>query len=661
LIMYTSKKGVYTNPLNIFGHGGGKIKRKLIFAVLIFLALTLALSANTVSAVSQNQTNATDKVQTTTQQVNTDTSNKTEDSTEKVTTTNSTGTTSTTSKSSTSSKNTSSSNNESQIAAGSAAGSTTTIKVLIYNGAYASANCVSGLKTILSNANSNNLVSGVKFTYTTTTKITSSILSGYDVLIMPGGSGGYYYLNSGSISASAIKSFVANGGGYIGICAGAYAAVASVDGKYNGWGIAPNVNAKVVSYVGNLAMQFTSAGTQLLGRSGTITVNHYNGAAMYTTSSTAKILATYADSKTGYKGYADIVSDYYGEGRSVLLGSHLELSPQYPDILAKLIAWAADVSTESSTTTMVSVSQVASAASSVKSFIESNQRLPNYVTISGEQVTMSEFLYLLTTGTIQVNSGSTTAITVKNVDSATNSTENVESGNILKSEYLKIAESIQNFINTNGRAPNYATTTLGKISYESLIYVFSRIVAFYDDNNRLPNYVSVKSWSSQTGGSTTSGSTTTDSSLQKYLVATSNAQSTSSTIKNLAASIISGKTTTYAKAQAIFNWVRDNVSYSFYYNTQKGALGTYSSRSGNCCDMAHLVVALARAAGIPARYQHGTCTFSSGTYGHVWAQLYVNGKWYYADAVSTRNTFGTINNWNLNTYTLHGTYAELPF
>jgi glutamine amidotransferase-like uncharacterized protein len=490
--MYTSKKGVYVNLLNILGHGGGKIKRKLIFAVLIFLALTLALSANTVSAVSQNQTNATDKVQTTTQQVNTDTSNKTEDSTEKVTTTNSTGTTSTTSKSSTSSKNTSSSNNESQIAAGSAAGSTTTIKVLIYNGAYASANCVSGLKTILSNANSNNLVSGVKFTYTTTTKIISSILSGYDVLIMPGGDGGYYYLNSGSISASAIKSFVANGGGYIGICAGAYAAVTSVDGRYNGWGIAPNVNAKVVSYVGNLAMQFTSAGTQLLGRSGTITVNHYNGAAMYTTSSTAKILATYADSKTGYKGYADIVSDYYGEGRSVLLGSHLELSPQYPDILAKLIAWAADVSTESSTTT-VSVSQVASAASSVKSFIESNQRLPNYVTISGEQVTMSEFLYLLTTGTIQVNSGSTTAITVKDVDSATNSTENVESGNILKSEYLKIAESIQNFINTNGRAPNYASSSLGKVSYESLISVLSRIVAFYDDNNRLPNYVSVKS------------------------------------------------------------------------------------------------------------------------------------------------------------------------
>ncbi|HEY0196598.1 MAG TPA: hypothetical protein VGC02_03390, partial [Methanobacterium sp.] len=62
--------------------------------------------------------------------------------------------------------------------------------MLIYNGAYASANCVNGLKTVLTNANSNNLVSGVKFTYTTNTKITSSILSGYNVLIMPGGDGG---------------------------------------------------------------------------------------------------------------------------------------------------------------------------------------------------------------------------------------------------------------------------------------------------------------------------------------------------------------------------------------------------------------------------------------------------------------------------------------
>jgi len=307
----------------------------------------------------------------------------------------------------------------------------------------------------------------------------------------------------------------------------------------------------------------------------------------------------------------------------------------------------------------VTDSQIKDAAGRVKSFIEKNDRLPNYVTIGSKQVSMSQYLKLVNQETLNLY-GSSGSLTVGSVSGPTNPAESVKSGNIQKSEYLKLAKNILNFMSSNGRAPNYASSSLGTIRYESLVYAFSRVVAFHDDNSRLPNYVSVKSWTSQTGG-TNPGDTTTDPALQKYLVATANAQSTSSTIKNLAASITSGKTTTYAKAQAIFNWVRDHVSYSFYYNTQKGALGAYSSRSANCCDMAHLVVALARAAGIPARYQHGTCTFSSGTYGHVWAQLYVSGKWYYADAVSTRNSFGTINNWNLNTYTLHGTYASLPF
>ncbi|MDD3455098.1 MAG: transglutaminase family protein, partial [Methanobacteriales archaeon] len=92
-----------------------------------------------------------------------------------------------------------------------------------------------------------------------------------------------------------------------------------------------------------------------------------------------------------------------------------------------------------------------------------------------------------------------------------------------------------------------------------------------------------------------------------------------------------------------------------------GAVGTLKYRTANCCDHAHLVVALARAAGLPARYVHGICTFSSGTYGHVWAELYVDGKWYSADATSSRNSLGVINSWNTATATILGTYASLPF
>lgn len=154
---------------------------------------------------------------------------------------------------------------------------------------------------------------------------------------------------------------------------------------------------------------------------------------------------------------------------------------------------------------------------------------------------------------------------------------------------------------------------------------------------------------------------TVSAGLQKYLAPSAHAQSNNPIIKSLAASITAGTTSDFGKATKIFNWVRDHISYSFYYNTRYGALGTLKTRSANCADTAHLMVALERAAGLPARYQHGTCRFSSGTYGHVWAQVYVNGKWYYADGTSSRNSFGVIKNWRTSSFTLHGTYASLPF
>jgi transglutaminase-like putative cysteine protease len=277
---------------------------------------------------------------------------------------------------------------------------------------------------------------------------------------------------------------------------------------------------------------------------------------------------------------------------------------------------------------------------------------------------MPEFLQLLVNDLLNYNSKINTPVTLKTVQNTTNPAETLKTGDILKSEYLSLAKSIETTVSSTGKAPSYITTSLGKISYENLVYTFSKILNFEGTNNRLPNYVSVEPWSTVTKNSASSegsSSTTIPASLLPYLQPTTNAQSNNPTIIALANKITAGLTTPYSKAVAIFDWVRDNITYSFYYNTKYGAVGTLSAGTGNCCDHSNLVVALARAAGIPARYQQGYCDFSDGWYGHVWAQLYVNGQWYYADTISTANTFGTITNWNLNTYTLEGTYITLPF
>ena len=71
---------------------------------------------------------------------------------------------------------------------------------------------------------------------------------------------------------------------------------------------------------------------------------------------------------------------------------------------------------------------------------------------------------------------------------------------------------------------------------------------------------------------------------------------------------------------------------------------------------------MCRNAGIAARYVHGYCTFTSGLQvGHVWAQVYVDGKWVVADATSSRNSFGNIVNWNTKSFKLYNVYTELKF
>ena len=71
---------------------------------------------------------------------------------------------------------------------------------------------------------------------------------------------------------------------------------------------------------------------------------------------------------------------------------------------------------------------------------------------------------------------------------------------------------------------------------------------------------------------------------------------------------------------------------------------------------------MARSAGLKIRFATGNCKFSSGnTYGHVWTQFYLNGKWVIADTTSSRNSLGSVKNWNTNTYHSKGTYDVLPY
>ena len=149
--------------------------------------------------------------------------------------------------------------------------------------------------------------------------------------------------------------------------------------------------------------------------------------------------------------------------------------------------------------------------------------------------------------------------------------------------------------------------------------------------------------------------------LSSYLKSSYNCQVGDSKIRSVVNSLTQGLTSDLDKAKAIFNYVRDNLEYSGYYDTRYGALGTLDVKKGNCVDLAHLLVAMYRTANLKSRYVHGTCHFKSGYIGHVWAQVLVGNTWICADASNNINSFGKIKNWDTNSYSLHSRYSSLPF
>lgn len=300
------------------------------------------------------------------------------------------------------------------------------------------------------------------------------------------------------------------------------------------------------------------------------------------------------------------------------------------------------------------ITQITDAASRVKSYAEKYYKLPSNVQIGSSQVSMPQFLELLTTALLQINNGNSSSILLRNFIEPTNQKESISEGKIYKSEYLKLASDIKNYMDSSGKAPDYAYgTSIGTyLGYHNLVYMYSMILDYYSTSGKIADWAAMKPWLV----------TYIPSELLPYIAPTANCEVNDTQIQTLSARITGSCNSTYEKAVAIFNWVRDNIGYSFYYNTLYGALGTLNAETGNCVDTAHLLIALERASGIPAKYIHGSCTFNSGTvYGHVWAQVWVDGAWYVADATSYSNTFGVIKNWNTDTYTFKGEYISLPF
>jgi glutamine amidotransferase-like uncharacterized protein len=179
-------------------------------------------------------------------------------------------------------------------------------------------------------------------------------LDQFDVLIHPGGSGSGQAKALGDQGRELVRNFVRRGGGYVGICAGAYLASAEYP-----WAL-KLLDARVIDDehwargVGKVTLSVPAQGQSALGTNDLSTEMHYENGPLLGPADQKDIpnfetLATFNseirknDAPEGImKGTTAIARGQFGHGRVVCFSTHPEKSRGREGFVVELVRWAGE-------------------------------------------------------------------------------------------------------------------------------------------------------------------------------------------------------------------------------------------------------------------------------------------------------------------------------
>lgn len=177
-------------------------------------------------------------------------------------------------------------------------------------------------------------------------------LAAFDVLVFPGGSGSGQSKGIGEAGLKNVRQFVDNGGGYVGICAGAYLACSNFS-----WGLgilnAGTVSNKWRRGQGIVDTEMTGANPEILGSvKGLFKVRYNNGPVLkpggrtdlpaYTPLALFRTEMALNDTPAGVmvNSPAQAVATY-GKGRVFVSSPHPEGTPGLENLIPRGVIWAA--------------------------------------------------------------------------------------------------------------------------------------------------------------------------------------------------------------------------------------------------------------------------------------------------------------------------------
>jgi putative intracellular protease/amidase len=184
-------------------------------------------------------------------------------------------------------------------------------------------------------------------------EIAAGALPQFQLLIVPGGSGSREAAAIGAKGREQIRQFVQHGGGYMGICAGAYLCTSGYDWSLKIFAAKP-VSSHWQRGRATLKIELTPEGRRILGdQPGPLNVLYHNGPVVqpagvdglppYEVLACFRSEAVKKDMPVGAMiGSPAIAISRYGQGRVVFISPHPEQSADLKGIVLNAARWAAD-------------------------------------------------------------------------------------------------------------------------------------------------------------------------------------------------------------------------------------------------------------------------------------------------------------------------------
>ena len=119
--------------------------------------------------------------------------------------------------------------------------------------------------------------------------------------------------------------------------------------------------------------------------------------------------------------------------------------------------------------------------------------------------------------------------------------------------------------------------------------------------------------------------------LASFLEPDTSVESDDEEIRALADELAQGQANPCQTLEALYDYVREHITYTRYETADRGAAWALQHRSGDCTEFADALLALSRAEGIPARFLEGV-TYREGRSAdlgqtkHDWLEAYLPGQ-----------------------------------